>query len=154
MADVAPAAALLMNGVNPFCYVFDRMALLEPVSVFWWVVGLWVAGRAAAGGWWRAVVTGLDGFVALVWTKTTASRAGGLNPILPVRTLGERAGEAVGATDGDSDHDRGGGVVCILFRVGALPHYLHDFKFVFAMILTTARSHLTILAPGGGGRCW
>ena len=136
---ICAGAALLMSA-NPFCYVFDRMALLEPASVFWWVLGLWVAGKAAAGGWWRAVATGLA-IVALVWTKTTAivlvvsilyflyarARREGRSWVRPVVTS---IATAVVAW-------------CVYFFAWVRPRYLHDFMFVFA--INNYRSHLTIL---------
>lgn len=133
------AAALLMTA-NPFCYVFDRMALLEPVSVFWWVLGMWVAGRAAAGGWWRAVATGLA-LVALVWTKTTAI----VLVVSILYFLYARAKEqerpwmrpvVTAATTAVA-------VWCVYFFAWVRPRYLTDFKFVFA--INNYRSHLTIL---------
>src|SRR6202000_2107823 len=137
---LACAGAALLMSANPFCYVFDRMALLEPVSVFWWILGLWAAGKAAAGGWWRAVATGVA-MVALVWTKTTAialvvsilyflyarARKQGRLWIVPMATGGTTAV----------------GVWCVYFFAWVRPRYLHDFKFVFA--INNYRSHLTIL---------
>ena len=40
-----PAMAVALMTMNPFCYAFDRLAILEPVMVFWLMLGLWVAGR-------------------------------------------------------------------------------------------------------------
>ena len=136
---VCAGAALLMLA-NPFCYVFDRMALLEPASVFWWVLGLWVAGRAAGGGWWRAAVTGLA-LVAMVWTKTTAvvlalsivyflyARAKEENRpwMMPVVTAILTAVV----------------VWTVYFVAWVWPRYLRDFNYVFA--INNYRSHLTIL---------
>ena len=134
------AGAALLMSANPFCYVFDRMALLEPASVFWWVLGLWIAGKAAAGRWWRAVATGVA-IVAMVWTKTTAialvvsilyflyarAREQGRPWIRPVVTATTTALA----------------VWCVYFFAWVRPRYLLDFKFVFA--INNYRSHLTIL---------
>jgi hypothetical protein len=132
-------AALLMTA-NPFCYVFDRMALLEPVSVFWWVVGLWVAGWAAAGGWWRAVMTGLA-IVALLWTKTTAIvLVASILYFLYARARAQRRAWAqpvlIAITTAAS-------AWCIYFFAWVRPRYLRDFQYVFA--INNFRSHLTIL---------
>lgn len=134
------AGAALLMSANPFCYVFDRMALLEPASVFWWVLGLWLAGRAAAGGWWRAVATGLA-IVALVWTKTTAI----VVVVSILYFLYARAREqgrpwmrpmAIAASTAVV-------VWCVYFFAWVRPRYLHDFMFVFT--INDYRSHLTIL---------
>jgi Dolichyl-phosphate-mannose-protein mannosyltransferase len=134
------AGAVLLMTANPFCYVFDRMALLEPVSVFWWVLGVWIAGRAAGGGWWRAVATGLA-IVALVLTKTTAvalvvsilyftyARAREQGRPWVRQVLTAIATAVV--------------VWCVYFFAWVRPRYLYDFKFVFA--INNYRSHLTIL---------
>jgi hypothetical protein len=134
------AAAVLLMAANPFCYVFDRMALLEPVSVFWWVLGLSVAGWAATGGWWRSGAVGLA-IVALVWTKTTAivlvvsilyflyarTRQQGRSWSKPLMTASATAVA----------------VWCVYFFAWVRPKYLRDFQFVFA--INNYRSHLTIL---------
>ena len=133
------AAALLMTA-NPFCYVFDRMALLEPVSVFWWVLGLWIAGKAAYGGWWRAVATGLA-ILALVWTKTTAI----VLAVSILYFLYARAKAQGRACVRPAVIAMGTAAVpwCVYFFAWVRPRYLYDFKFVFA--INNFRSHLTIL---------
>lgn len=134
------AAAALLMSANPFCYVFDRMALLEPASVFWWVLGLWIAGRAAAGGWWRAVATGLA-IVALVWTKTTAIvLVVSILYFLYARARQQRrswAGPVVIAITTAAV------TWCVYFFAWVRPRYLRDFMFVFS--INNYRSHLTIL---------
>jgi hypothetical protein len=134
------AGAALLMLANPFCYVFDRQALLEPVSVFWWVLGLWIAGKAATGGWWRAAAAGVA-IVALVWTKTTAivvvvsilyflyarAKEQGRPWMRPMVTAASTAVV----------------VWCVYFFAWVRPRYLHDFMFVFT--INNYRSHLTIL---------
>ncbi len=134
------AAAALLMSANPFCYVFDRMALLEPASVFWWVLGLWIAGRAAAGGWWRAVATGLA-IVALVWTKTTAI----VLVVSILYFLYARAREQGRSWVRAEVTAITTAVVawCVYFFAWVRPSYLRDFMFVFA--INNYRSHLTIL---------
>ncbi len=65
------ALAVLLTVANPFCYAFDRLAVLEPVIVFWMMLAFWLAGRGGRKQWlWLAatgVVVGL-----MVLTKATA----------------------------------------------------------------------------------
>jgi 4-amino-4-deoxy-L-arabinose transferase-like glycosyltransferase len=69
-ARVLAAVAVLLTVVNPFCYAFDRLAVLEPVTVFWMMLALWIAIGTKRGDVWRlfalGVVVGL-----LVLTKVT-----------------------------------------------------------------------------------
>jgi hypothetical protein len=137
---LACAGAALLMSATSFCYVFDRMALLEPATVFWWVLGLWVAGKAAAGGWWRAAATGLV-IVALVWTKTT----GVALEISILYFLCARAREQRRSWVRPAVTAITTAVVvwCVYFVAWVRPRYLQDFKLVFA--LNNYRSHLTIL---------
>jgi hypothetical protein len=134
------AAAALLMAANPFCYAFDRMALLEPVSVFWWVLGLWIAGKAANGGWWRAVATGLA-IVALVWTKTTAI----VLVVSILYFLYARAREQGRSRVRPAMIAIATAVVlwCVYYFAWVRPKYLRDFNFVFA--INNFRAHLTIL---------
>lgn len=134
------AGAVLLMTANPFCYVFDRMALLEPASGFWWVAALWIAGWAAAGGWWRAVITGLA-IVALIWTKTTSV----VLAVSILYFLYARAREhgrewlrptLIAATTAAV-------VWCVYFFAWVRPRYMRDFEFLFE--INHFRSHLTIL---------
>lgn len=133
------AGAALLMAANPFCYVFDRMALLEPVSVFWWVLGLWVAGKAA-GGWWKAAATGMA-IVALVWTKTTAIAL--VVPILYFLYARARQQKRPWIGPMVTAITTAAVAWCVYFFAWVRPKYLHDFKFVFA--INDYRSHLTVL---------
>jgi hypothetical protein len=134
------AAAVLLIAANPFCYVFDRMALLEPVSVFWWLLALWTAGWAAGGGWWRSVVAGFL-MVTLVWTKTTSLVLLASILYFLFARARERRREWVGPVFLASAT----AVVlwCGYFFAWVRPRYLKDFRFVFA--INADRAHLRIL---------
>jgi 4-amino-4-deoxy-L-arabinose transferase-like glycosyltransferase len=67
---IVPGLAVLLMTVNPFCYAFDRLAVLEPVMVLWLVLGLWLAGRTRATDMGSQVGLGIILFL-LVLTKTT-----------------------------------------------------------------------------------
>lgn len=56
--------------LNPFCYAFDRLAVLEPVLVLWMLAGLWVADRTRLEDIARPVVLGAI-VILMVLTKTT-----------------------------------------------------------------------------------
>ena len=67
---VAAGLAVLLTVANPFCYAFDRLAVLEPVTVFWMMLGLWVAGRTRPEDTGRQVLLGVL-LCLQVMTKTT-----------------------------------------------------------------------------------
>lgn len=138
---VTCAAAVLLMTANPFCYVFDRMALLEPVAVFWWMAGMWLAARAARGEWWRALMVGVA-IVALVLTKTTAvALLPSILFFLYARAKQERVawGRPLVVAVGTAIVLWG-----LYFFVWVRPRYLKDFRFVFA--INNYRSHLTVVA--------
>jgi 4-amino-4-deoxy-L-arabinose transferase-like glycosyltransferase len=64
------ALAVLLTAVNPFCYAFDRLAVLEPVTVFWMMLGLWLAGKTGPRDFGRQVLLGLV-LCLLILTKPT-----------------------------------------------------------------------------------
>ena len=64
------AAVVLLTVVNPFCYAFDRLAVLEPVTVFWFMLALWIAGETRRDDVLRQVLLGVVVFL-LVLTKVT-----------------------------------------------------------------------------------
>jgi 4-amino-4-deoxy-L-arabinose transferase-like glycosyltransferase len=66
------AAALVLMVVNPYCYVFDRMALLEPMLVFWLMVGIWLADTTGLAATGRQMLLGVV-IVLMVLTKTTGA---------------------------------------------------------------------------------
>jgi 4-amino-4-deoxy-L-arabinose transferase-like glycosyltransferase len=64
------AVVVLLAAVNPFCYAFDRLALLEPVTAFWMMLALWIAGETRREDVLRQVLLGVV-VVLLVLTKVT-----------------------------------------------------------------------------------
>jgi hypothetical protein len=65
------ALAVLLTVANPFCYAFDRLAVLEPVLVFWMLLCWWLAGRTERRQWLRLACVGAV-LGLLVLTKATA----------------------------------------------------------------------------------
>jgi hypothetical protein len=116
------------------------MALLEPVSVFWWLLGIWLAGRAAKGGWRQPLVLGIA-IVALVLAKTTAiALVPSILFFLYARARQDRAGWARPAVVAIGTAIA---LWCVYFFAWVRPKYLADFKFVFA--INNYRAHLTVL---------
>ncbi len=64
------AVVVLLTVVNPFCYAFDRLAVLEPVTVFWWMLALWIASETQRDDLLRQMLLGVVVFL-LVLTKVT-----------------------------------------------------------------------------------
>ncbi|RXH57452.1 glycosyltransferase family 39 protein [Granulicella sibirica] len=67
---LSAAAAVALVAVNPFCYAFGRMGILEPVLVFWMMLGLWLAQRMREGESARQVGLGVV-LCLLLLTKST-----------------------------------------------------------------------------------
>ncbi len=65
------AVVVLLTVINPFCYAFDRLAVLEPVTVFWMMLALCLAGQTRREDILRQGLLGVVVFL-LVLTKMTA----------------------------------------------------------------------------------
>ncbi len=135
---LAPAIAVLLLAVNPFCFAFTRLAILEPVLVFLTLLAFHAA--SAAPGAFKAprslvrrlMPTAALGVLlpALVLTKTTAVfllpsilfllwAAAGYRTRLFVQ-IALRAGlPAVG-------------LWCGYFFFLVRPHYLEDYRYLFS----------------------
>jgi hypothetical protein len=70
VSAILPSLAVALMAVNPFCYAFDRLAILEPLMVFWLMLGLWLAGRTRSADITSQVGLGIV-LCLLVLTKTT-----------------------------------------------------------------------------------
>ena len=62
------AVVVLLTVIDPFCYAFNRLAILEPVTVLWFVLALWLAGEMEPEEWPKQVLLGMVLFL-LVLTK-------------------------------------------------------------------------------------
>jgi 4-amino-4-deoxy-L-arabinose transferase-like glycosyltransferase len=62
------AVVVLLTVVDPLCYAFYRLAILEPVTVFWLMLSLWLAGETKRGSWLKQVLLGVV-ICLLVLTK-------------------------------------------------------------------------------------
>jgi 4-amino-4-deoxy-L-arabinose transferase-like glycosyltransferase len=70
-AQIAAALAALLLAASSFAFVFSRLATLDTMIVFEWVLLLWVASYAGSGRVWPLVALGI-GIPIMVFTKTTA----------------------------------------------------------------------------------
>jgi hypothetical protein len=67
--SLAPAAAVVLLAVSPFCYAFTRLAILEPPLILFTLLALLVASSASK----PVVIAGLGTLIPLmILTKTTA----------------------------------------------------------------------------------
>lgn len=137
--SLAPEAVVLLLAVSPFCFVFTRLAILEPLLILLGLTALLVAstvpdreeGRALP---WRKLagpVVGLGVLMPLmVLTKTTAvfllpsilwmlwaSSGYRLRPFL--RVMVPAAG-------------LGAGLWALYFGIFVRPHFLEDYRYLFS----------------------
>jgi 4-amino-4-deoxy-L-arabinose transferase-like glycosyltransferase len=145
--SVAASLAVLVTAVNPLCYAFDRMALLEPLTVFWMMLGLWLADGAQREdsrrmALLRPVLLGIV-LCVLVWTKpTNVALAPGILYMLwasaapgrPVRAQVWPVALAAVVAAG----------LWLAYFLGVVqPHYLADYKLLFSA--NDYRVHLSIV---------
>jgi hypothetical protein len=135
---VALAGVTLAASSTFFC-AFTRIAILEPLLIFWFLLALWVAGKTAgAAGARRVVLAAALGLVLwlLLLTKTTGACLfpaiawmlwPGQSPDQHGRGRGWRSYAATGAI-----------AAATVLALGALyygavvrPHYLADFRYFF-----------------------
>lgn len=133
-APAAGSAAVLLLAASPFCFVFTRIAILEPLLILLTLVALLVARSAHADGTlkgnaWTIVLLGLL-LPTLVLTKTTAiflfpAVAWALFAALGYRW---RAFLRVGLPAGAL----GAGVWLAYFLLLVRPHFLLDYRYLFS----------------------
>jgi 4-amino-4-deoxy-L-arabinose transferase-like glycosyltransferase len=136
---VLAALAVLLVVMNPFCYAFDRLAVLEPVTVFWMMVALWLASDAEAGEPWRlgvlGVVVGL-----LVLTKVTGVA---LVPAV-VYLVWAKLGRGRRGVGGVMVAGGVAGLIWVCYqRFFVDRHYLADYRLLFS--INAYRVHLSIV---------
>ena len=139
-SGILPALAIALMAVNPFCYAFDRLAVLEPAMVFWLILGLWLAGRTSRND--IASQIGLGAILCLlVLTKTTG--------IFLAPALLYQLAATVGWTKRTWLRPVAIAIVTGLllwlayYTVVVRPHYLEDYRLLFTANQT--RVHLSIV---------
>lgn len=144
---VLAALAVLLTAANSFCYAFDRLAVLEPVLVFWMMLGLWLASNERPTRLGRSLLLDLLLGLTLATMILTKATGAALLPAvlyLAVAHHGDRAGgwrrgalSAAVALTVALGIDLG-------YYVGFVrPHYLADSKLLFAV--NGYNAHLSIL---------
>ena len=172
---VLAAAAVLLMLADPFCYGFDRMAILEPLVGFLFLLALWVArprGGDTAGqvALSRGAAVGVL-LTLLVLTKTTAlllapavlfllweaGRQHRLGPAMDRRAAWHEVLRRAAA-------DRramvapavAAGVWVMYFALLVRPYHLPDFHHLFAV--NAGRAHgrilLQVMARAAGDATW
>jgi hypothetical protein len=134
--SLAPAIAVLLLSVNPFCYVFSRLAILEPMLILLTLAAMLVASSAAAtseAGNRRlatrvvalgllltlmilAKTTGIFLFPAIFWLLWAAS---GYRVKPFVRAAGLACGVGIVAWSG-------------YYLLFVRPRYLIDYRYLFS----------------------
>lgn len=137
-----PAVAVALMAINPFCYAFDRLAIPEPLVVFWLMLGLWLASQTRDEELWKQGALGAI-LCLLVLTKPSAFFLGpailyqlmttiGWPPfrtILAIRTKeGLRPFRAVGIAAAS-----GAALWLLYFLTAVVPHRYADYRLLFTV---------------------
>jgi 4-amino-4-deoxy-L-arabinose transferase-like glycosyltransferase len=136
------AVVVLLTVVNPFCYAFDRLAVLEPVTVFWMMLALWLAGETKREDWLRQVMLGVVIFL-LVLTKVTGIA---LVPAVIYLLCARWGWRAVGRREVAGVALVVGTAAVLWFGYRTLmvrPQYLADYRLLFS--INAYRVHLSIV---------
>jgi 4-amino-4-deoxy-L-arabinose transferase-like glycosyltransferase len=139
------AVVVLLTVINPFCYAFDRLAVLEPVTVLWMMLALWLAGETKRGDWLKQVLLGMVFFLLLLTKVTGIALAPAVLYLMwagwgwpRLRTLGRR-GEMSLVTAAFTAMFLWWGYL----RFVVEPHYLADYQLLFS--INAYWAHLSIV---------
>ena len=171
--ELVAALAVTLVVVNPYCFSFDRLAILEPLVVFLFLLALWVATLRpeARGNPLRAVATGVL-LLAAILAKTTAVV---LAPALLYQMWATASGPVQSSSGGRLQRLRAhvaahrqalllpliaAGTAAVLWAVYFLalvrPHYLADYHHLFA--INAGKAHgsilLQVMATALGDTLW
>ena len=178
--QLAAAAAVTLVLVNPYCYSFDRLALLEPLVVFLFLLALWFATvpaeRHAASGFRAALLRGLAVGVVLTLAILAKTTAVVLGPALLYQLWATAAGPLPAVSGGGRlrrvmHHvsERRGALqlpllasltVAVLWSAYFLllvrPHHLADYRQLFAVNAGHAHGRilLQVMAGALGDTLW
>jgi 4-amino-4-deoxy-L-arabinose transferase-like glycosyltransferase len=144
-AKLLAALAVLLTALNPFSYAFDRLAVLEPVTVFWMMLALWLAVHTKPGDLFRQALLGVV-LSLLLLTKAT-----GVALVPAVLYLLWASWGWPGYRDrrwhwvGSAAFVVGTTVVLwgAYLRLVVRPHYLADYRLLFS--INAYRVHLSIV---------
>jgi Dolichyl-phosphate-mannose-protein mannosyltransferase len=137
--SLAAAATVALITVNPFCYAFNRMAILEPLLVFWMILGIWLAGKIARESTGQHVGLGVV-LCLMVLTKTTGLF---LAPAVLYQLWAswgwpKRGWSGMATVVGSA-------IVLWLgyYLIVVKPHFLEDYRLLF--LINQNRVHLSII---------
>ncbi len=149
------AGVVLLTAINPFCSCFDRLAILEPVTVFWMMLALWLAGETPRESRWRQLFLGVLIFL-LVLTKVTGVVL--VPAVLYMMAMGWERPSLAGKESlrrlWGRDLWRGVSAMAVpvvtaavlwegYLRLLVRPHYLGDYRFLFE--INAYHAHLSIV---------
>jgi 4-amino-4-deoxy-L-arabinose transferase-like glycosyltransferase len=136
-----PAVAVALMAINPFCYAFDRLAILEPLLVLLLMLGLWFASKIRDEEIWKQVALG-----AILWVIVLTKASGFfLWPAILyhlMTTIGWPSFRTILAMRRwpDMRPFRAAGIALataltlwIVYLAAVLPHHYADFRLLFAL---------------------
>jgi 4-amino-4-deoxy-L-arabinose transferase-like glycosyltransferase len=144
-AKLLAALAVLLMALNPFSYAFDRLAVLEPVTVFWMMLGLWLATHTKPTDWLRQVLLGVI-LSLLVLTKATGVALVPAVLYLLWAGWGQQGFREKARIWGQSALTVAGAALVLwaaYVRLVVRPHYLADYRLLFS--INAYRVHLSIV---------
>jgi hypothetical protein len=89
---LAPSIAVLLLSVNPFCYVFSRLAILEPLLILLTLAALLAASSAGVASGLALRVESAGEGEGKRLSRRFAMRVGGLGLLLPLMVLTKTTG--------------------------------------------------------------
>ena len=147
------ALVVLLAEIDPFGYAFNRLAILEPVTILWFMFALWLAGSAQPRDWLKQLLLGVVVFL-LVLTKFSGVALVPAVLYMMGASWGQRAGNEAERAREDSKliSGRGMGVSLALtlglplalweayLRILVLPHAMLDY----ALLADMATRHVAL----------
>jgi 4-amino-4-deoxy-L-arabinose transferase-like glycosyltransferase len=139
------AVVVLLTVINPFSYAFNRLAVLEPVTVFWMMLALWLAGETRREDALRQVLLGVVVFLMVLTKVTGVALAPAVLYLMwatwgwpGLRGLRWRGVAAAAVVVGTA------AVLWMAYmRLAVRPHYLADYRLLFS--INADRVHLSIV---------
>ncbi len=125
----APAVAVLLLAVSPFCYAFSRLAILEPLLILLTLLALLAASAAREHRVWPTLLLGLL-LPLMVLTKTTAIFLVPAVFYLLWCSLGCRLAPFLRASA--QSGLLSAAIWCSYYVFLVLPHYLQDYSYLFS----------------------
>lgn len=137
---LAAACAVALMAVNPFCYAFDRLAILEPLLIMWLLAGLLIADRTRLNDTARQIFLGVV-IALLVFTKATGLF---LAPAIAYHVWAVNGWPRRGRFRAAASIVGSAGVLGLgYYLIAVRPYHLEDFRLLFS--INQDRVHLSII---------